>query len=505
MFRKVCLALILSSILFCTTCDGTLINLIIADQMEPLSPDFTASVTAGEARLFVDFTDASDGEISTWEWDFDNDGTVDSTEQNPTHCFSAQGTFSVKLTVGNAYSSVETVKGNLIQVDLMTPVRKDTLINTLNEVKSVVSGDIDNDGDQDLIAGASDDLIGLDTPDKIIYFINGDGNGTSWSSGNIELIEGDSLHIVDMDKDGDLDCAYAAYWQGRGWQENANGLGTSWTAHHVKTSYGEKGIFATDLNKDGNMDLLYAHDGGDRIGWFENTGTDWENAVTIGNEGFAQSVKAAYIDDDNQIDVVGMGSSSIHWWRTSDGSGDSGTWIETTVVTSYISNWTAIYSLDVSDIDGDGDTDIISAVPGDEGGAGGEFAWWENSSSGSSWTRHVIDADVKGASIIAEDLDDDGDIDVAGAVSLFNYTGSPPVPESSQIIWWENAVGDGSVWTKHIVETDTDYNTATSIWAGDIDNDGALDLIAAIADYDYSTPSSPVASGGVVRWWEIFR
>jgi len=45
------------------------------------------------------FTDKSTGEDLTYEWDFDGDGTADSTDQNPTYTFDTAGTYAVKLTI----------------------------------------------------------------------------------------------------------------------------------------------------------------------------------------------------------------------------------------------------------------------------------------------------------------------------------------------------------------------------------------------------------------------
>ena len=39
------------------------------------------------------------GSEVTYAWDFDDDGTVDSTEANPTHTYTEEGEFSVRLTV----------------------------------------------------------------------------------------------------------------------------------------------------------------------------------------------------------------------------------------------------------------------------------------------------------------------------------------------------------------------------------------------------------------------
>ena len=52
---------------------------------------FSATPTSGVAPLDVQFNDESAGDITSWEWDFDNDGTVDSTAQSPTHTYTIQG------------------------------------------------------------------------------------------------------------------------------------------------------------------------------------------------------------------------------------------------------------------------------------------------------------------------------------------------------------------------------------------------------------------------------
>lgn len=54
---------------------------------------------AAETLDAVQFTDNSDGELTTWEWDF-GDGTT-SVLQNPTHAWRAPGQYTVKLTVSD--------------------------------------------------------------------------------------------------------------------------------------------------------------------------------------------------------------------------------------------------------------------------------------------------------------------------------------------------------------------------------------------------------------------
>ena len=53
----------------------------------------------------VSFTDQSTGAPSSWAWDFQNDGVVDSNAQNPSFQYTAPGSYSVKLTVANGAGS----------------------------------------------------------------------------------------------------------------------------------------------------------------------------------------------------------------------------------------------------------------------------------------------------------------------------------------------------------------------------------------------------------------
>jgi len=63
----------------------------------------SATPTSGATPLSVQFTGNTssdpDGDALTYAWDFDGNGTTDSTTANPSHTYSTAGTFSAKLTV----------------------------------------------------------------------------------------------------------------------------------------------------------------------------------------------------------------------------------------------------------------------------------------------------------------------------------------------------------------------------------------------------------------------
>ena len=88
----------------------------IAVNMVPVA-NFTANVTSGDAPLTVQFTDLSTNVPTSWAWDFDNDSTVDSIEQNPSHTYDAAGTYDVNLTASNAAGSDSEVKAAYIVVN----------------------------------------------------------------------------------------------------------------------------------------------------------------------------------------------------------------------------------------------------------------------------------------------------------------------------------------------------------------------------------------------------
>lgn len=64
---------------------------------------FVASPTLGEAPLKVSFNASGssdpDGTIAQYEWDFNNDGTVDATGVTTTHTYSLPGLYTAVLTV----------------------------------------------------------------------------------------------------------------------------------------------------------------------------------------------------------------------------------------------------------------------------------------------------------------------------------------------------------------------------------------------------------------------
>jgi PKD repeat protein len=63
---------------------------------------FDALPRSGAGPLDVSFVDVSENYPTTWSWDFDADGQVDSHQQNPSHVYDSPGFYTVQQTVGNS-------------------------------------------------------------------------------------------------------------------------------------------------------------------------------------------------------------------------------------------------------------------------------------------------------------------------------------------------------------------------------------------------------------------
>lgn len=79
-------------------------------------PDFTSNVTSGKAPLTIQFQDLSTEGPTAWEWDFNSDGTIDSTEQNPVYQFTTDGLYTVTLRAGNGTAWGNITKSDYIMV-----------------------------------------------------------------------------------------------------------------------------------------------------------------------------------------------------------------------------------------------------------------------------------------------------------------------------------------------------------------------------------------------------
>ena len=250
----------------------------------------------------------------------------------------------------------------------------------------------------------------------------------------------------------------------------AVGADVPFTEHVISTTaIGGTSVFATDLDGDGDTDVLSASESGNKIAWYENDAptdrrpdgsppTFTEHVIST-NAAVAACVFATDVDGDGDTDVLSASwlDNKIAWYESDGGS-------PPTFTERVISNnaWGA-GSVFATDVDGDGDTDVLSASGRDR-----KIAWYESDGgSPPAFTERVISNNALGAgSVFATDVDGDGDIDVLSASHL-----------DDKIAWYESDGGSPPTFTERVISRTADG--AFSVFATDVDGDGDTDVLSA--------------------------
>lgn len=326
---------------------------------------------------------------------------------------------------------------------------------------NIFSADIDGDGNLDVLSASSN-------VNNIAWYKNMDGHG---NFGPLNLIgpldEAKSVYAADLDGDGDMDVmAASSYLDKVVWYENLNGQGNFSSERIISnTADGAFTVIAADIDGDGDMDAVSASDTFDIIGWYENTdglgNFGPEKMIdNVANNG--RHITAGDIDGDGDMDIIATSSGTeiLTWFENTDGLGNFGP----PRIINYTGYATAFVF--VADIDGDNDLDILTAAPGDN-----EIAWYENTDGvGNFGPKHsVTTSAVLALCVFAADLDNDGDLDILAQTSAD--------PQSGQVMWYENLDGRGNFGPQQIVTTEV--KSVLSVIAADLDNDGDMDVVSA--------------------------
>jgi len=289
---------------------------------------------------------------------------------------------------------------------------------------SVIAADVDGDGDLDV----------LSTSDQVVWFENLDGAG-GFGPKNAVSEHADraaDLYAADVDGDGDTDVLFASGDDDKiAWYENLDGTGSFGPVRAIATDAdGASSVYATDVDGDGDTDVLSASEWDDKIAWYENLSGDGDFGSTrliSYDANRPTSVLAADVDGDGDQDVVSAShdDDTIAWYENLSGAGDFG---PQRVIFDRAHGAQSVFA---ADMDGDGDTDVLSASKWDD-----QIAMYENlDGNGSFEFGKTISIEANGASsVFAADVDGDRDLDVFSASSLDN-----------KIAWYENrgdVVGD---------------------------------------------------------------
>ena len=183
--------------------------------------------------------------------------------------------------------------------------------------RSVHVGDIDGDGDNDVVGATFD-------TDEIIWWRNDGGYPVNWSE-QIVTNTFDGSHrvqIADIDNDGDSDIIGTGYMAASiiVWT-NDNGLGTQWTEVPVDVSFTGAVIgYVVDINSDGYLDILGTAQASNQVAWYMNKGgetLDFKKYQLSDNFDGVWPAHAGDYDNDLDIDLLvgGFDANEVRWYE----------------------------------------------------------------------------------------------------------------------------------------------------------------------------------------------
>jgi uncharacterized repeat protein (TIGR01451 family) len=273
--------------------------------------------------------------------------------------------------------------------------------------------DFNNDNYLDVIASASG------SSNSIVLYSNIGGN--SFDMGKIlSNTFASDIVVLDIDIDGDLDIICVC-GSNLSWLENTGN--NNYAPVQFLLNIGSQNgfdILMEDVDNDGDMDII----GGRTffpssvVFWLENLGAGSFNSEQIistdmtGSSGWRASTSDIDNDGDMDLFVASRTVKNIVWYENL-GSGNFNTGIAIDTVSD------EIYSLQTEDINGDGNIDIVV-------GMGPSFSksivWYENLGLGVFGPQQLINSSSASSlyDIHISDMDSDGDMDIISAQNITN-------------------------------------------------------------------------------------
>ena len=328
--------------------------------------------------------------------------------------------------------------------------------------------DVDGDGDLDVVFASSGEQSRL-------HLNDGTGTFTDVTATRMPIGSDSSLAVAsgDVDGDGDLDVVFGTAERNRLYRNDGRGRFIDATAARLPAQAGSA-VGLGDVDGDGDLDLVFGNGGSpvfqpqNRLYLNDGTGTFTDATARQLPVDSDETKTAAFgdVDGDGDLDLV-FGNDGQNRLYLNDGTG---TFADTTAQ-RLPADSDVTRAVGLGDVDGDGDLDALFGNGDWRGGQQNRLYRNDGTGTYTDVTAARMPADSDGTAAVAlDDLDGDGDLDV-----VFG-NGSHSFRARQQNRLYRND-GQGTYTDVTAARMPAHADPTWAVALGDVDDDGDVDQV----------------------------